>query len=239
MHELTAQKILELIKEQNLQQGDKLPTERALSQKLGVSRTSLREALQNLEANGIIHVRHGSGIYVDIYDDSLLKFYGEIHQDNYPEVLATVNQMMEARIMTELYCVRQVAKIITPQQIEELHRHEEEEYRRLYFRDGVLAAPGLNFEQLIISYLNNPIISNIHKKLNSSWKSYLSIINAVVLSPDKRHKDHMAIIQALEEHNPAKAEKAMYNHLSKSGKSIHMLLEQYKAMEKTLSDPSV
>ena len=59
LHEVTTQKILRLIKEQKLRQGDKLPTERALAQTLGVSRTSLREALQSLEANGILHIRHG------------------------------------------------------------------------------------------------------------------------------------------------------------------------------------
>ena len=62
LHEVTAQKILLLIKEQKLRQGDKLPTERALAAQLGVSRTSLRETLQTLEANGIVRIRHGSGI---------------------------------------------------------------------------------------------------------------------------------------------------------------------------------
>lgn len=231
LHEMTAQKILKLIKEQNLQQGDKLPTERALAQMLGISRTSLREALQNLEANGIIKIRHGSGIYVDVYDDSMLNLYGEIHQNNYKDVLITVHQMMEARMMTEIYCIRRLAETITPQQLDQLRGHEQEEYERLYFRNGVVAAPGLDFEQLLVSFLGNPVLTNIHKRLNSSWKSYLSILNAVVLSPDRRHKDHNLIIRALEDHNAAKAEKAITSHLVKSEKTIHLLLKQYEAIE--------
>lgn len=228
LHEVTTQKILRLIKEQKLRQGDKLPTERALAQTLGVSRTSLREALQSLEANGILHIRHGSGIYLDLYDNSMLNPYDGADEENHLEVLATIHQMMEARMMIELYCIRQAAVSITPEQLEQLRQHEENEYRRLYLRDGAVAAPGLDFEQLIINFLGNPIIANSHKRLNSSWKSYLATINAVVLSPDQRHKHHLAIIRALEERNPAKAEKAMFNHLHKSEASINTLLAQYK-----------
>jgi len=234
LHELTAQKILRLIKEQKLSQGDKLPTERALSQTLGVSRTSLREALRNLEANGIVRIRHGSGIYVDLYDNSMLSPYDGEDEENDREVLATVHQMVEARMMIEIYCIRQVAKSITPEQLELLREHEEQEYRRLYFRDGAVAAPGLDFEQLIINFLGNPIISNTHKRLNSSWKSYLAIINAVVLPPDERHKDHLLIMRALEEHNPGKAEKALYGHLHKSEQSIKVLLAQYKGAKREI-----
>ncbi len=229
VHEGVVQKILCLIRDQNLQQGDKLPTERTLAQTLGVSRTCLREAMQTLEANGVVHIRHGSGIYVDLYDESLLRPMG--NSGDYESVLATITQMLQARMMTEPYCARQVAKTITPEQLERLRQHEENEYQRLYFRNGVAAAPGLDFEQLIVSFMDNPIISNMHKRLNSSWKSYLSTLNAVVLSPTKRHKDHLVILKALEEHDSAKAEREMYQHLKKSGKSIEVLLEHYRELK--------
>ena len=231
LHEVTVQKLLRLIKDQNLQQGDKLPTERALAQELGISRTSLRESLQTLETNGIIHIRHGSGIYVDLYDESMLNPSDEADGGNYQSVLTTVTQMLQARKMTEPYCSQQAAKIITAEQLERLRRHEEAQYQRLYFRNGLVAAPGLDFEQLIVSFLGNPIISNMHKRLNSSWKSYLAILNAVVLPPNKRHKDHLAVIKALEEHDSNKAEKAMYQHLDKSEKSIIQLLKEYQRLD--------
>ena len=230
LHELTTQKILQIIKEQHLQQGDKLPPERALAEQLGVSRTNLREALQNLEANGIVHIRHGSGIYVDLFDDSMLDPHKELAQGNYREILTVVHQMMEARMMTEVYCTGQVARIITPSQMAQLRRHEEEEYCRLYAGGGRTPAPGLDFEQIIVDFLQNPIISNMHRRLNSSWKSYLAVLNAVVLSPDRRHRDHLAVILALEDHNVQKAEKAMQHHLLGSLKSIDSLLARYRTL---------
>ena len=230
LHEVTAQKILLLIKEQKLRQGDKLPTERALAAQLGVSRTSLRETLQTLEANGIVRIRHGSGIYVDTFDDSMMNPYEELDQNNYQDVLTVIHQMMEARMMTEVYCTGQVARIITPSQMAQLRRHEEEEYCRLYAGGGRTPAPGLDFEQIIVDFLQNPIISNMHRRLNSSWKSYLAVLNAVVLSPDRRHRDHLAVILALEDHNVQKAEKAMQHHLLGSLKSIDSLLARYRTL---------
>ena len=47
-----------------LRAGDKLPAERNLSESLGVSRTSVRDALKRLEALGILEVRRGKGTFV-------------------------------------------------------------------------------------------------------------------------------------------------------------------------------
>jgi len=44
--------------------GDRLPTERELSERLGVSRSTVREAVQFLQALGVLEIRHGSGTFV-------------------------------------------------------------------------------------------------------------------------------------------------------------------------------
>ena len=56
--------ICELIRENRLVAGDRLPPERELAERLQVSRPSLREALTALEAAGIIETRHGGGTWV-------------------------------------------------------------------------------------------------------------------------------------------------------------------------------
>lgn len=53
-----------MILEGLLKPGEKLPAERELSKQLSVSRPSLREALQKLEAKGLLETRHGGGSYV-------------------------------------------------------------------------------------------------------------------------------------------------------------------------------
>ena len=52
------------ISENGLTQGDKLPSQEQLIAMMGVSRTSLREAVKTLEAKGILTVLNGKGIYI-------------------------------------------------------------------------------------------------------------------------------------------------------------------------------
>ena len=44
--------------------GSRLPTERALAERYGVSGSTVREAIRALTAMGLVDVRHGSGAYV-------------------------------------------------------------------------------------------------------------------------------------------------------------------------------
>ncbi|WP_276391039.1 FadR/GntR family transcriptional regulator [Eudoraea chungangensis] len=56
--------IRNLINYKNLEPGDKLPSERSLSEKFGVSRSNVREAIQNLEFYGILKSIPQSGTFV-------------------------------------------------------------------------------------------------------------------------------------------------------------------------------
>ena len=54
----------ELIKEEGIQTGEKLPSERVLSERLNVGRSSVREALRSLELLGLIETKHGGGTFL-------------------------------------------------------------------------------------------------------------------------------------------------------------------------------
>ncbi|HEY3110568.1 MAG TPA: FadR/GntR family transcriptional regulator [Chloroflexota bacterium] len=67
-----AQRVVDLILDEGLRPGDKLPSERELMARLSVGRSSLREAIKSLTAFGVIEVAVGSGTYVANGDTSLL-----------------------------------------------------------------------------------------------------------------------------------------------------------------------
>src|SRR5210317_761873 len=53
-----------MIAEGTLQPGERLPAERALSERMGVSRPSLREAIKKLSSKGLLMSRQGGGTFV-------------------------------------------------------------------------------------------------------------------------------------------------------------------------------
>ena len=54
----------ERIRSGQLKRGDKLPTESAIMEEQGVSRTVVREAISRLQASGLVETRHGIGTFV-------------------------------------------------------------------------------------------------------------------------------------------------------------------------------
>src|SRR5690606_1279531 len=57
-------RIADLIREEGLKPGDRLPTEAQLTQRFRISRPALREALKLLEQDDVIYVEHGRGRFV-------------------------------------------------------------------------------------------------------------------------------------------------------------------------------
>jgi GntR family transcriptional repressor for pyruvate dehydrogenase complex len=61
LYEQVAQQILDWVREAGLQVGDRLPPERELATRLGVSRATVSQALVAMEVGGVVAVRHGDG----------------------------------------------------------------------------------------------------------------------------------------------------------------------------------
>lgn len=64
LYERIVDQIRTMITSSQLKPGDRLPSERELAERLGVSRVPIREAMKGLAAMGLLEVRHGSGIFV-------------------------------------------------------------------------------------------------------------------------------------------------------------------------------
>lgn len=104
-----ADQILNDIRENNLKAGDRLPSERQLAQKYGVSRSSVREAVRILQNKGLIRIEVGSGMYIP----------ENTNQDRFQIALWKVNygELFETRNVLELHIILEICKTITEAEV--------------------------------------------------------------------------------------------------------------------------
>ena len=102
----------------NLRPGSKLPTETELRENLGASRNSVREAIKQLEAYGVVYIKRAEGTFVsDSYDPKMLSpvMYSIILQNNSWEDFVDLRRAID---IGTLYVI--MNKAITDKQLDRL-----------------------------------------------------------------------------------------------------------------------
>ncbi|MHA7271252.1 FadR/GntR family transcriptional regulator [Arthrobacter sp. HLT1-20] len=204
-------KIKEMIISGELCAGDRLPPEKELSEKLGLSRSSLREAVKALEIIRVLDVRRGDGTYVTSLEPKLLTeamtFIVDLHQDE------SILDIFEVRRILEPAAAAMAAGRITPEQITALRAtmeniNDETSVESLVEHD-------LIFHELIATAANNSYLSSVLDGLSSStvrariWRG-LTQEKAV----DRTLSEHAAIIEALERGDAELAKSLLTVHIS-------------------------
>lgn len=103
LKELIASQIEEAILDRKYLPGSKLPSENELCKMFGVSRTSVREAVQILQAHGLVDIEKGKGIFVknissESVSDNILKFLELRFEGDYYFDLIHARQIIEPGI---------------------------------------------------------------------------------------------------------------------------------------------
>ncbi len=110
-------KMRDLMNHKNLEPGDKLPSERMLSEKFEVSRTNVREAIQKLEFYGILKSKPQSGTFVaDIGQVAMNGMMEDILRLKDPDF----KSLVETRILLELKTVRLAAQRRTDEDLRQM-----------------------------------------------------------------------------------------------------------------------
>jgi len=214
VHDAIIENILKYIREQNLQPGDKILSERKLSSLMQVSRSSVREALKALEYNGLLEIRHGGGAFIKSLDNIHLKSYQKDERDYF----VALRNLIDARRMIEERVVQDVTPVITEDQIRELY--DMEDYQLGLAERGEIdegskyELPNMNFELAITAMLNNPYIYDMHKRVESTWKKIFRTLSTTPFPARERYNHHIGIIKGMESGRTREAVKAMSYHNS-------------------------
>ncbi|SCB92496.1 regulatory protein, gntR family [[Bacillus] enclensis] len=97
----------EMISNDGLKKGDKIPSERELSERLNVGRSSVREALRALELLGLIETRRGEGTFLrDFRDHHLIDLLGMfiLQDQKAKEDIKCTKTMIEKEALRTIFC---------------------------------------------------------------------------------------------------------------------------------------
>ena len=187
-------KIKAMIRSGELRPGDRLPPEKELSEALGLSRSSLREAVKALEVIRVLDVRRGDGTYVTSLTPDLLldamSFVVDIHQDS------SVLERFEVRRILEPAAATLAATRATAVDIEHLYRLVDQVQPTTSVDD--LVAHDMVFHRYIAEMAGNAYLTSLLETLSSStlrariWRG-LSEEGAV----GRTLTEHRAIVDAL------------------------------------------
>lgn len=202
-------RIQQLIVEGQLQPGMRLPPEREFAERIGVSRTVLREAVRILVTKGLLETRHGVGTVVrQMSPDQVLE----------PLTLLlrsydlSIDQLYEVRSILEVGAVRLAALHAMDADIESLgsivdamELSREDNDRFIAFDD--------EFHHAIAAATHNPMVLLLAQSIGP-------MMHEVRLQVHKRNRvyqmavpDHREILAAVTTHDAEGAARAMQNHL--------------------------
>ena len=211
LYQQIADQIRVLIGDGEFQAGSRLPAERELAQKLGVSRPSLREALIALEIDGSVEIRMGSGVYV-----SSEPFVARGETRSLGE---SPSELMQARAALEGATILLSTSRINDDILEmlrqniELMRTEIDAGRKPLDQDR-------QFHVIIAEQSGNSVLARLVTELFDERHSPISAQLRVKFEDRDTWafalKEHEAILAALEVKDALLAQAAMHSHLFSS-----------------------
>lgn len=199
----------DLINLKNLEPGDKLPSERMLSEKFNVSRGNLRDALQTLEYYGLVKSIPQSGTFVA--DIGITAMNGMI-DDILNLAVPTFKDLVEARIFLELKGVKLAAMRRTEDDLIRLEKTLTD-YSEKVTRGEDAVQEDLLFHLAIARASGNPTLNTF----------MLKITPEIINNFEKHHvcdkdtafigiQEHKIIIDAIRDQDPFTAKEVMKKH---------------------------
>lgn len=204
------------ILEGSLKPGDRLPSERELALELGVSRPSLREAMQKLVSKGLLTTRHGGGTHVT---DKLEAHFADPWQDMLSGHPLLHRDLLEFRQMLEGQAAALAADRATDidlQRLDAAYAALEGKFELSQDLNACVEAD-VAFHQAIAEASHNVMIGHLSASLMRVIHGHvarnLEHLHARPQRWDQLQSQHHAIWQAIRERKPEAAAQAARDHI--------------------------
>jgi GntR family transcriptional repressor for pyruvate dehydrogenase complex len=202
-------RLLDLIQQRHLEPGDRLPAERELAASMGVSRSSLREALQALTVLGVTEMRHGTGTYVSSLEPDLL-----VRHLSFVLSLSehASDQLFEARRVVEPAMAALAAERIDDGTLDLLDACITRAGAAIGDAEAFMEAD-LELHDAIRVAAGNAVLGRFMESIRALGLASRRRTGARRAVHEQSVKDHRAIVAALRARDPEAASAAMHRHL--------------------------
>lgn len=198
--------------------GEQLPNEVELAQRLGVSRTTLREAQNNLVTQNILTKHRGRGTFVTDVEEAK-ELASEFDILNYTH--ARLSALYDLRIMMEPAMAGLAARKATDEEIsiiEKLHNQMKDE--KLTNEDVIEL--NRRFHVAIANATHNEFVIKIFHNINNAIAEYFDRDNTEKMNNADMIRSHCLIMHNLKLRDEQGATEAMKLHLSYSVKDFNV-----------------
>ncbi len=215
------EQILSLIRSNTLKPGNRIPSERELSEIFSVGRGSVREAMKILESTGLIKSSNKGKFVRQTTANDLGVFLLEMNQ-------TTIGEVLEVRRMIEIQLAGMAAERATPEDIEKMSG-------ALEGANDInsMSAGDLAFHRALVDATHNSVASTMYNSVTGSifklFKHYPTLLNRsnsnLRATINLVLQEHKNILEAIKSGDPSAAQEAMKIHLDSSEQKILNAME--------------
>lgn len=219
-----ARQLQEMIRSGELKKDEKLPSQRILSERLGVSRASLREALLTLETLGLVRTYPARGTFVlgpgTRSDASRSGWrYGSAY---------AIAHVFQCRVLLETELARLTAAVIDGRRLSDLERAAQD--FEAAWRAGDLVAhveADLGFHRTIAEGCPNAMLVSLYNSVQDllTESQRQPVPNTETDRMEASIAEHAAILEALMDRSPERAAEAMKEHILNTARCAGARLE--------------
>jgi DNA-binding FadR family transcriptional regulator len=217
--DLVTETIIKRIQSGEFKKDSPLPPESALTQMLGVGRSTLREAVKQLVSQNILEIRRGKGTFV--------RSHPGVQQDPFgfrfiKDKLKLGVDLCEVRLLIEPPLAATAANVATPSQIERIEAADAEVAR--YVKSGwPHEQTDIEFHSAIADCSDNLILKSMMQVIYSGIPYLINITDRKLCQ--QAVETHGMVTKAIRSHDPDAAAAAMRLHLVQNRDSLRARLK--------------
>lgn len=206
--EEVARRLQDLIASRSLKRGDRLPTERELSESLGVGRGAVREGLRYLAALDIVSIRQGSGTFVKEAQRLSLLESASLDSEERRERLRMAT---DARCVIDCAIVEAATRRSDPKIVPALREHLKAADAEPS-RTRLAHAIDLTFEELIGDFCGNVYLMALQREAHGYFRATWEGVGLMPRPADERSEQHWHIFEAIRLGDAEEARRRMQEH---------------------------